>query len=233
MNGSSVTPPISPSCPMPGSKECTSGRSITSTGHRKSGWRRTAGCLAHWAELERGQGRRPCFRADPGRPQGRSLSARDRVAPSLALVASAERIYRGRPRASPGRRPARPDRERRPAGQDQRRVAPPRTRRPAPPLTLSQPRNRGARGSAASPILRHQQAASPGDFTSRGAGGWCRSARRAVGGGEQVGSDSEQLRYSFQGGGGLDDDPPVLIIGQALAEVAEQERGALDADQVS
>lgn len=60
-----------------------------------------------------------------------------------------------------------------------------------------------------------------------------RSARRAVGGGEQVGSDSEQLRYSFQGGGGLDDDPPVLIIGQALAEVAEQERGALDADQVS
>ena len=54
-----------------------------------------------------------------------------------------------------------------------------------------------------------------------------------MGGGEQVGSDSDQLRYSFQGGGGLDDDPPVLIIGQALAEVAEQERGALDADQVS
>jgi hypothetical protein len=48
-----------------------------------------------------------------------------------------------------------------------------------------------------------------------------------------VGSDSEQLRYSFQGGGGLDDDPPVLITGQALAEVAEQEHGALDADQVS
>jgi hypothetical protein len=54
-----------------------------------------------------------------------------------------------------------------------------------------------------------------------------------VGGGEQVGSDSDQLRYSFQSGGGLDDDPPVLIIGQALAEVAEQECGALDADQVS
>src|ERR1700722_10313794 len=65
------------------------------------------------------------------------------------------------------------------------------------------------------------------------AGGWCRSAWRAVGGGEQVGSDSDQLRYSFQSGGGLDDAPPVLIIGQALAEVAEQECGALDADQVS
>lgn len=66
-----------------------------------------------------------------------------------------------------------------------------------------------------------------------GRGQRCWSAWWAVGGGEQVGSDSDQLRHSFQGGGGLDDDPPVLIIGQALAEIAEQERGALDADQVS
>ena len=87
----------------------------------------------------RGQGRRPCYRADPGRPQGRGLSGRDRVASSLALVASAERIYRGRSSAPRGRRPARPDRERRPAGQDQRRVAPPRTRRPATPRSLSAP----------------------------------------------------------------------------------------------
>ena len=81
--------------------------------------------------------RRPCFRADPGRPQGRRLSAGDRVAPSLALVASADRIHGGRPGAPRGRRPARPGRKRRAAGQDQRQVAPPRTRRQATPHSLS------------------------------------------------------------------------------------------------
>ena len=44
---SSVTPPISPGCPMPGSKGRTSGRSTTSAAHRRPGWRRTAGCLAN------------------------------------------------------------------------------------------------------------------------------------------------------------------------------------------
>ena len=65
---------------------------------------------------------------DPGRPPGRRLPARDRVAPPLALVASAERVDGGGPGTPRGWRPARPGRERRAAGQDQRRVAPPRTR---------------------------------------------------------------------------------------------------------
>ena len=48
-NGSSVTPPISPGSPMPGSKRCMSRRSTISTGRRGRGWRRTAGCSANWA----------------------------------------------------------------------------------------------------------------------------------------------------------------------------------------
>ena len=59
--------------------------------------------------------------------QGRRLPARDRVAPPLALVASADRVHGRGPGAPRGWRPARPGRERRAAGQDQRRVAPPRT----------------------------------------------------------------------------------------------------------
>jgi K+-sensing histidine kinase KdpD len=78
-------------------------------------------------DVARGEGRRPCFRADPGRPQGRSLSAPDRVAPSLALVASAKRVHGGGPGAPRGWRPARPGCERRAAGHGQRRAAPPRT----------------------------------------------------------------------------------------------------------
>jgi two-component system, OmpR family, sensor histidine kinase KdpD len=52
--------------------------------------------------------------------KARSLSARDRVAPTLALVASAVRVHRRGPGAPRGGRPARPGRERRTAGQDQR-----------------------------------------------------------------------------------------------------------------
>src|SRR5580692_4365472 len=89
-------------------------------------------------DLARGQGRRPCIRADPGRPQGRSLPARDRLTPPLALVAPADRVHGRGPGAPRGRRPARPGRQRRPARQDQQRVAPgswPRWWRPAAPAT--------------------------------------------------------------------------------------------------
>ena len=67
----------------------------------------------------------------PGRTPGRRLPAGDRVAPPLALVASADRVHRGGPGAACGWRPARPGRERRAAGHHQRPVAPHRTRRPA------------------------------------------------------------------------------------------------------
>ena len=126
-NGSSATPPISPGCPMPGSQGVHV-RDIDNLGRppkaRLEQDRRLLGELRR--DIGRGQGRRHCFRADPGRTPGRRLPAGDRIAPPLALVASADRVDGGGPGAPRGWRPARPGRERRAAGQDQRRVAPPR-----------------------------------------------------------------------------------------------------------
>jgi len=78
-------------------------------------------------DVARDQVWRPCFGADPRRPAGRRLPACDRVVSALALVAPADRVHGGGPGAPRGWRPARPGRERRAAGQDQRRVAPSRT----------------------------------------------------------------------------------------------------------
>ena len=79
-------------------------------------------------EFGRGQGGRYRLGTGPGRTPGRRLPAGDRVAPPLALVASADRVHRGGPGAARGWRPARPGRERRAAGHHQRPVAPHRTR---------------------------------------------------------------------------------------------------------
>ena len=120
-------------------------------------------------DFGRGQGRRPRFGTDPGRTPGRRLPAGDRVAPPLALVASAERVNGGGPGAARGWRAARPGRERRAAGLCQRPVAPPHARRKATPASLKPPvtgrRRRLRAGIGGRPSLgqaRHLRVHRPG-----------------------------------------------------------------------
>ena len=113
-NGSSVTPPISPSCPMPGSKGARPGdrqpRPATEgPAGRPPAAQQPGGTL-------RRSGPAPASGLIRAACKAGACQLVIGGAPSPALVASAERVHGGGPGAPRGRRPARTDRECRAAG---------------------------------------------------------------------------------------------------------------------